>query len=383
MRTINVYNLTGAVVGVTLLAAASQSASAAPVLNPDNGHYYDYITTGMTWTQARSDAAMRSYLGMQGYVASITSESESNFVNSAFISGKMAGTHAGPWVGAWQRSGNANAFDGWRWTTGEPFGFSAWAAGEPNDWKAVDENAIHYMRELGWNDRPRDMSATGYLVEYGDPVGYTLVNPAPAGEVSIDGPNGIVEQIEMMDSVKFSRVSDNFDAKWSLNPGANPITARARFGTMPIEFGLVPGLGECNADSFISLMEAPSSEGVLSSGSGPSVDINGSVADGAPAQLAIQLPDGGLWCSAQHLNDDMTDHMLTWVDNSNPTHYLVCFEADQQTGPLVGDCNELVVELYNVVDAPLDTVAEPGTLAIFGLGLATAMARRRKVRAAR
>ena len=57
MRTSNYVSLTGAVVGVTLFAAASQVATAAPVLNPENGHYYDYIKTTMTWSAARTDAA--------------------------------------------------------------------------------------------------------------------------------------------------------------------------------------------------------------------------------------------------------------------------------------------------------------------------------------
>jgi hypothetical protein len=380
MRTTN-YRLTGAVVGVTILAAASQNAFAAPVFNPENGHYYDYISTTMTWTHARSDAAGRSHLGMQGYVASVTSESEAHFINSQYISGKMAGTHTGPWLGAWQRAGNANAFDGWKWTSGEPFDYSAWAAGEPNDWKAVDENAIHFMRELGWNDRPRDMAVNGYIIEYGAPDGYTLINPAPSGEVSVDGPGGGIEQIELMDNVRFGRVSDSLDQKWSLNAGPNPTEIRYRSGTDDLVFGLMPVMDACSADLFIPMMASSgSSGGVLSSGSGPSIDLSGVVPPGQDMQLAIQLTDGNVWCSAALLNDDGADHMATWIDANDPTHYLVCFEASESTGPIVGDCNELVLELFNVVDAPLDAIPEPATLALFGLGLATTVYRRRRLK---
>jgi hypothetical protein len=380
MRTVKVQNLTGAVVGVTLLAAASQSALAAPVLNPDNGHYYDYITTTMTWDQARADAATRTYLGNQGYIASVTSLTEAQFINSAFITGKMAGTHTGPWVGAWQRSQNSGPLNDWYWSSGEPFSFGEWAAGEPNDWKAVDENGIHFMRELGWNDRPRNMAVNGYIVEYGAPEGYTLANPAPSGELSIDGPGGIIEQLQLMDNISLARVSDGLDAKWSLNPGSNPTRFRARFSPINIQFGLMPGLDTCAPESFIPLMNSPASDGLMSSGSAPSVDVSGAIPPGQPTQLAILAEDGILWCSSQALNGDGADHMLTWVDPNDPDHYVVSFEIDEFLGLSPGDYNDFVVELDNVLDGPIDAISEPDTLALFGLGLAAAYYRRRRSR---
>ena len=183
-----------------------------------------------------------------------------------------------------------------------------------------------------------------------------------------------------MDNMSLVRVTDKLDAKWELNPGSNPTRFRARFSPISMQFGLMPGLSTCSAESFIPLMSAPASNGLLSSGSAQSVDISGAIAPSEATQLAILAADGTLWCSSQALNSDGTDHMLTWVDANDPDHYVVSFELDASTGSFAGDFNEAVIELNNVLDGPTDAIPEPGTLALFGLGLATVLYRRRATR---
>jgi hypothetical protein len=55
---------------------------AAPVLNPANGHYYEVVWPGrvLTWEEAHDEAAASTYLGMQGYLATITSAEEQAFI---------------------------------------------------------------------------------------------------------------------------------------------------------------------------------------------------------------------------------------------------------------------------------------------------------------
>jgi hypothetical protein len=375
MSSIGSISLTSAAVGVGFLAMAATQAVATPVLMPGSGHYYERIAGTYNWHQARANAATRSHLGMQGYLASLSSAAEAHFVKSTFIDGKFAAIHEGPWVGGWQSARATGAFDGWRWISGEPFGPAGWAVGEPNDHKGVNEEAIHFMRELGWNDRPSSMTVSGgYIVEYGAPSGYTLANPAPAGEVSIDGPGSIIEQIQLMDNITLVRVSDDLDAKWALHAGSNPVNARARFGAGAIEFGILPDFAS-GAEDFIALLEAPSGNGILPIGSGPSTDLEGVIPEGDYFPLAIRDENGNVLSSLAAFNG--CDRMMTWVDANDPTHYFVAFEG-ADCGTATGDFNTLVIELDNVIDGPLDYVPEPGTLALFGLGLATMIYRRRR-----
>jgi hypothetical protein len=53
-----------------------------PILNPDNGHYYEFIGARSDWAPVRDAAAASAYLGMTGYLATITSLSEETFVES-------------------------------------------------------------------------------------------------------------------------------------------------------------------------------------------------------------------------------------------------------------------------------------------------------------
>lgn len=50
--------------------------------------------------------------------------------------------------------------------TGEPFSFSNWANGEPNDW-ADNEDALQFTYSEGsWNDIAMAATVPGYIVEY-------------------------------------------------------------------------------------------------------------------------------------------------------------------------------------------------------------------------
>ena len=69
---------------VTLLCIVGVNAT--PVLNPDNGHYYDIKTGqhGITWLQANSAAQSLTYKGLQGHLVTITSQEEQVFINANF-----------------------------------------------------------------------------------------------------------------------------------------------------------------------------------------------------------------------------------------------------------------------------------------------------------
>ena len=66
-------------------------------LSISNGpyHYYQYITPRVDWTAARDFAADKTFLGMKGYLATITNEAENTFIKNLLIS-----VPCSAWIGA-------------------------------------------------------------------------------------------------------------------------------------------------------------------------------------------------------------------------------------------------------------------------------------------
>ncbi|MTE26694.1 T9SS type B sorting domain-containing protein [Winogradskyella sp. ZXX205] len=149
---------------------------------PATGHYYLYVAEeGITWTEAKTAASELTFFGLQGYLATITTEEEVQ------LTGEQAeGTG---WIG-----GSDQATEGvWRWETGPEAGqifwngavngsapdgmFAFWNNGEPNN--IGDEDYAHVTDPsvgiLGsWNDLQVQGDAVGspyhpqgYIVEFG------------------------------------------------------------------------------------------------------------------------------------------------------------------------------------------------------------------------
>ena len=179
---------------------------------PSTDHYYEYVpSSGITWSNARTAAANRTYYGLQGYLATIGSPEE------AQLSGEQAG--GAGWLG-----GTDEAVEGvWRWVTG-PEGFNGgtifwnggingstpnyanWNANEPNDCcnNSVpgEENYIHVTFNVGppgsWNDLPNaggggDYYPQGYIVEYGGMPNDPIVDISASTKITVPSIENIVE----------------------------------------------------------------------------------------------------------------------------------------------------------------------------------------------
>jgi gliding motility-associated-like protein len=154
---------------------------------PSNGHFYEFVPqVGITWLNARNSAEERTFFGMQGYLATITSADE------AQITGEQS-PGAG-WIGG-SDLGNEGT---WRWMTGpeegtifwlggpdgSPVGFAFWNAGEPNDLDGEDYAHVtdpSVGQPGSWNDLPLTggsglYEAKGYIVEYGGMPGDPNLN---------------------------------------------------------------------------------------------------------------------------------------------------------------------------------------------------------------
>ncbi len=169
---------------------------------PPTGHFYEFVAVpGITWTAARTAASLRTYYGLQGYLATLTSQQEADFSGSQAL--------GVGWIGA-----NDNTTEGdWQWVTGPEAGTSFWSGGvggteltyafwnanEPNDYPdgpvtPGQENFAHITdpsvttQPGSWNDLPNAggggaYAPQGYVVEYGgmpgDPIlsisGNTLI----------------------------------------------------------------------------------------------------------------------------------------------------------------------------------------------------------------
>ena len=172
---------------------------------PRNGHYYEYVPNlGITWSSAKTAAALKTFYGLQGYLATLTAADE------AQLAGKQApGTG---WIG-----GTDEAVEGvWRWVTG-PEGlanggagvvfwngtangsspnFAFWNTGEPN--QNGDEDYAHITAPgIGipgsWNDLSNTGASSGsyqpkgYIVEYGGMPGDPTLQLSASTTLSIGG----------------------------------------------------------------------------------------------------------------------------------------------------------------------------------------------------
>lgn len=188
----------------------------------------------------------------------------------------------------------------------------------------------------------------------------------------------IIQQIQARDGISLVRVSDDLDHIWSNPAGTSWVTARARRADYKNVFGIIPGTGG-GTGGFQALFSAPNQQGLTSLGSAPLVAIDPFVGVGGEFRIAIKTPKGNIWSSSVADNSDGADHMITWVDANDPNHYFVGFE-DLVFSDWDADFDDLVLELYNVIDGPSDetaailqanqTVPEPGALALIAIALA-------------
>jgi hypothetical protein len=158
-----------------------------------NGNYFEVLSApgGITWSGASAIATADG-----GYLASITSAAENNFVftlidNSNDYTQVSTGGGSlralGPWIGGYRTGSGPSDF---AWVNGDPFGYTDWASGEPSDTNG-DENNIQYLYKCGIGVSPctplaptwNDLSSSSDTF-YGQlPVAYVVeFDSAPAPE---------------------------------------------------------------------------------------------------------------------------------------------------------------------------------------------------------
>jgi TolB-like protein len=147
----------------------------APAFCADNGHYYQIIpVAGITWDDAKKEAEALTYKGLKGHLATFTSNNEKRFV---FGNMGRANNLQGYWIGGFQPDRSPEPRGNWKWVTGEPWKYSNWENGEPNN-KNLNENALQLNAPDGkWNDVPRETTGMGFILEF---------SPEPPGKQKSD-----------------------------------------------------------------------------------------------------------------------------------------------------------------------------------------------------
>ncbi len=148
------------------------------VMNPENGHHYDYVRSAMNWAAANAAATASSYNGVQGHLATITSASENLFITNAF-----GGTTIDMlWIGGYQPAGSPEPAGGWSWVTGESFVYDNWfPPSEPNNLGDQDRIMFaHLVLDDGkaWDDFIGGNNGAGYVVEYDTPLPPSVPEPS-------------------------------------------------------------------------------------------------------------------------------------------------------------------------------------------------------------
>jgi hypothetical protein len=171
---------TGSVRGNVQLSVAATVNPTGYYYNGVNGHFYRPITTGNTYTGARAAALNTTFKGQTGYLVTITSADEDNFIQlnvpqqniwialtDEVTEGRWI-IDAGPEQGTLIKTSNGQL-------NGNIQGqYNNWAGGEPNNSGNEDYTVTKWGGGSQWNDLPNNFYCA-YVIEYG-----TWTNPDDA-----------------------------------------------------------------------------------------------------------------------------------------------------------------------------------------------------------
>jgi hypothetical protein len=144
-----------------LLGTSRAAGGGEPVFNPANGHWYQPVVDRQIWADANTAAQGWVFEGMRGHLATLTSAAEQEFLTTN-LPEALAGYY---YLGGFQPAGSEEGGGGWMWVTGEPWSYTHWASGQPDNAFGEDDR-LCLTPGSGWNDCYYWDTRPGYVVEY-------------------------------------------------------------------------------------------------------------------------------------------------------------------------------------------------------------------------
>lgn len=190
-------------IGLLPLKASAQAAIEVATGNLD-GHSYSLIRTesGTRWVDARQYCEAAG-----GHLATITSAAENELLatmlDTAIADGFACFDPSYAWINTWFGLFEEPESEGsWQWVTGEPFAFTHWGPGEPNNSGPDEDLGMMFCPDTGkrgqWNDAtsidPEHPGSRQFFCEFAEACQY-----APPGQpVRVQrtaGPPNVVEVV--------------------------------------------------------------------------------------------------------------------------------------------------------------------------------------------
>jgi len=206
-------------------------------LNPHNGHIYEYVSGQTTWVDADSSANDSEYEDVSGYITTLTSELEDNFVSnnvnaSNFWIGLSDAADEGEWY--WV-TGPESGTKVWSYEDGNITGFSGIINGQWCNWVTNDPNNATFNCGTGqdyavakfegnteWNDINNcDTRNDGYVIEYGtwtDAMSMTFYSTQKSEIILTQIQQGVTITEPTTTHTEESGTSLEFDVELTVNP---------------------------------------------------------------------------------------------------------------------------------------------------------------------
>ena len=209
---------------LTLLAASTAQAQQAAqwkVSDGGNGHWFALGAPAASWHASAADAALKG-----GHLATLLSAGE-----TAFAAAVTGGENVA-YIGALQAPGSAEPFGGWRWITGEPWGYEAWhfnmddapcgsSAGDGEQQFLWMHNAVRQWEDVNEQDFPDcPLESKRGIVEWSaDCNGDGVVDYGQCRDGSLPDYNG--NNVPDCCETGQPCVVGNYPVQWKVSDGGN------------------------------------------------------------------------------------------------------------------------------------------------------------------